>query len=193
MYFLLDGWSFFGYFWKLLFQSMSNNADSVTRAINKSKYVMSLRFYITFLLVSYAASDETVVRRSGNGQTPVKIWSINTELDMNQQTADVHVRGPKNVQTKHEDEGYIIRIHNSQQPETQNKNTAMKEGVSEDDPVPSTKRRPKVVAVIASSCCQGCEAPLAVHVLHRIAQVICMVVVVCMWVLLIVGVLMQFQ
>lgn len=156
---------------------------------------MSLRFYIALLLVSYAAADETVARRAGEGQTPVKIWSINTELNMNQQTADVHVRGPKSVHTKHEDEEYIIRLDNSQQPGTRNKNTAMKkkDGVSEDDPVPSSKRTPQAVAVITSACCQGCEAPLAVHVLHRIAQVICMVVVVSMWVLLIVGVLMWFQ
>ena len=152
---------------------------------------MSLSFYITFLLVSCAAADERVARRSGEGQTPVKIWSINTELDMNQQTADVHVRGPNNVQTKHEDEEYIIRIHNSQQPEILMKNTPMTlKGVSEDEPIPSTKRRPKVVAAITSACCKGCEAPRAVRVLHRTAQAICMLVVLSMWVLLIVSVAM---
>lgn len=150
---------------------------------------MPIRFYIAFLLVSFAAADKATERRSGGGQPPVKIWSINAELDMNQQTADVHVRGPNGVQAERDNKQYIIRLSNSkQQSQTQNDENAVmepsKERSREEDPAPSNRQRPKATAVITSVCCQGCEAPLAVNVLHRIAQVIGMVVVFSMWLLL---------
>lgn len=158
---------------------------------------MPIWFYTAFLLVICAAADKATERRSGGGQPPVKIWSINAELDMDQQTTEVHVRGPKGVQEVLDDKPYTMRIDNSeQQSQTQNDdNAAMqpsKERLKEEGPAPSNLRRRKVTAVITSACCQGCEAPLVVHVLHKIAQGIAMVVVIIMVILLAVGITTAF-
>ena len=156
---------------------------------------MSFRVYVSLLLVSVSTTVKAVKQRPEGVCTPVKIWSINAELNMDQQTADVHVLGPEGLLTERKQN--FQSISNSQrQPQTHdNSNTSvepLKEHVMEDNPVPSNPKKLKVIAVITPACGQSCDGPLAIQALHFIAQGICMLVVLSMWILLIAGTVLRF-
>lgn len=143
-------------------------------------------------VVSRAAANEAHELRSVGGAAPFKIWSINAELDMNQQT-DVSVRGPRDMYVAHEDHQNKIRLDNSEAPRDPRRvDVAAAVPPRQADPLAAGPAKPRLVVATKGACCQGCEAPPAVHLLHALAHGLGMLVVLCMWVLLVAAILIRF-
>lgn len=148
---------------------------------------MSLHACVVTLLsvLSRAVATKSPEWWSGEGAAPIKILSINAELDMDQQTADVRVRGPRGMQAARDDHECKACLDNTQTlGEPRREVMVAAEPLREADPSVAGPAKPQLVVTAKAACCQACEAPYAVHILHALAHGLGMLVVLCMWVLL---------
>lgn len=138
------------------------------------------------VVASRVTASEVPEWWSGRNKAPVKIWSINAELNMDQETADVSVQGPRGMQEARDVCQYKAPVDNTQVPCKQwREDPSASETQREADLTaagPAVK--PRLVIATKAACCQACEAPYAVHLLHVLAHSLGMLVVLWMLVLL---------
>lgn len=165
-----------------------------TLLINNSRLTMACRACIMVLLVvaSRCAVTQAPELWSGGNAAPVQIWSINAEVDMDQQTADVRVQGPRDMQAARDIHQYMTHLNNTQKLPEPRPEDAVTEPSREADPTSANPAKPRMVVAIKSACCDACEAPYAVLLLHSLAQGLGALVVLCMWMVLTGAILILF-
>lgn len=167
---------------------------------------MLRRDYIIFLLavVSRYAAAQAPALWSGDSAAPVQIWSINAEVDMDLQTADVRVQGPGDVLAVRTARPYKTHLDDDQEqgkthlsdaqmpPEPLREDKVTAQSPRETAPSPAAPAKSRMVVAVKAACCDACEAPYAVQLLHALAHGLGMVVVVFMWLVLTAAILVLF-
>lgn len=158
---------------------------------------MSCNAYMVLLLAvvrQVTSTTEVLKGWSGRGNAPVKMWSINAELDMDQETADVSVQGPRNMQEARNVCQYEAPFDNTQiSSKSWHEDAAARMTRKEVNPTVASPARPQLVVTNKVVCCHACETPYAMQFLHALAHGLSMLVVLWEWVLLTAAIFVRFR
>lgn len=129
---------------------------------------------------------------SDGGTTPVKIWSVTVEPEVEQQTADLRERGPRAMQAARDDHQYMTYPEDIQAPSDPWRKVTAGSESRDAAPTAAGQTKHRLVLTTTTVCCPLCEAPYAVVLLHALAHGIGMLVVLCMWVMLTIAIFIRF-